>query len=59
MTVTFLMPAFGMAWGALLLDEHITLVMLGGCALILLGTALVFDLLRRPGRSTSVPETKP
>jgi len=59
MTVTFLMPAFGMAWGALLLDEHITLVMLGGCALILLGTALVFDLLRWPGRGTSVPEMKP
>jgi drug/metabolite transporter (DMT)-like permease len=46
LTVTFLMPAFGMVWGALLLDEHITRVMLAGCGLILLGTAVVFDLLR-------------
>jgi drug/metabolite transporter (DMT)-like permease len=46
LTVTFLMPAFGMLWGALLLGEHITLVMLAGCALILTGTAVVFDLLR-------------
>jgi len=46
LTVTFLMPAFGMIWGALLLDEHITLVMLAGCGLILLGTAVVFDLSR-------------
>lgn len=46
LTVTFLMPAFGMLWGALLLGEHITLVMLAGCALILAGTAVVFDLLR-------------
>lgn len=48
LTVTFLMPAFGMLWGALLLDEHITLMMLAGCGLILLGTALVFGLLRLP-----------
>jgi drug/metabolite transporter (DMT)-like permease len=45
MTVTFLMPAFGMLWGALLLGESITWVMVGGCAMILAGTALVFDLL--------------
>jgi len=50
LTVTFLMPAFGMLWGALLLGEHITWVMLGGCGLILAGTALVFDLLRWPQR---------
>lgn len=50
LTVTFLMPAFGMLWGALLLDERITWAMLGGCALILAGTALVFDLLRVPAR---------
>ena len=50
LTVTFLMPAFGMLWGALLLDERITWVMLAGCGLILAGTALVFDLLRLAGR---------
>ncbi len=55
LTVTFLMPAFGMIWGAMLLDEHITPVMLGGCGLILLGTALVFDLLRLPGRKAAGP----
>jgi len=35
------MPAFGMLWGALFLDEAITGAMIAGCALIVLGTALV------------------
>jgi drug/metabolite transporter (DMT)-like permease len=48
LTVTFLMPAFGMFWGALLLDEKITPVMLAGCGLILLGIALIFGVLRLP-----------
>lgn len=48
LTVTFLMPAFGMFWGALLLDEKITPVMLTGCGLILLGIALIFGILRLP-----------
>ena len=39
MTVTFLMPAFGILWGYLFLDETITLPMLGGAALIVAGTA--------------------
>ena len=41
MAVAFLIPVFGMLWGALLLDETVTLAMLGGCSVILLGTALV------------------
>jgi drug/metabolite transporter (DMT)-like permease len=41
MTVTFLMPAFGMLWGWLFLDETITLPMLAGTALIVAGTAVV------------------
>jgi drug/metabolite transporter (DMT)-like permease len=41
MTVTFLMPAFGMLWGWLFLDETITLPMLAGTALIVTGTAAV------------------
>lgn len=41
MTVTFLMPVFGMAWGALLLGETITWPMLAGCALIVAGTFAV------------------
>ncbi|HME43337.1 MAG TPA: DMT family transporter [Syntrophorhabdales bacterium] len=39
--VTYLMPAFGMVWGALFLDEAITWTMIAGCTLIVLGTALV------------------
>lgn len=41
LTVTFLMPVFGMGWGALFLDERITPAMLAGCALVIGGTLLV------------------
>lgn len=41
MTVTFLIPAFGIAWGVLLLGERVTPVMLGGLLLILAGTGAV------------------
>jgi len=41
MTVTFLMPLFGMLWGALYLGETITVPMLAGCALIIGGSVLV------------------
>jgi drug/metabolite transporter (DMT)-like permease len=41
LTVTFLMPVFGMLWGALFLHEQITVGMLAGAALILAGTFLV------------------
>ena len=41
MTVTYLMPIFGMFWGWLVLGEAVTWVMLGGCAVILGGTALI------------------
>ncbi len=44
-TVTFLIPVFGMLWGALVLDEAITPRMLAGCAVILLGTALATGVL--------------
>jgi drug/metabolite transporter (DMT)-like permease len=37
LTMAFLMPAFGMLWGALFLDEPITLPMIAGCALIIGG----------------------
>jgi hypothetical protein len=40
LTVTFLIPAFGMLWGAVFLGETITLTMSAGCGLVLLGTAL-------------------
>jgi drug/metabolite transporter (DMT)-like permease len=41
LTVTFLIPIFGMAWARLLLGEPITLTMLAGCALVLAGTGLI------------------
>ena len=48
LTVTFLMPVFGMIWGVLILNETITVSMLAGTALILLGTTLVLNV-RVPG----------
>ena len=41
LTVAFLIPAFGMAWGALLLGETITWPMIAGCALVVGGTFAV------------------
>ena len=53
-TVTFLVPAFAVAWGGLFLAEALTLAMALGCAVILLGTGLTTGLLRwpRPARMT-------
>lgn len=45
MAVTFLIPAFAIVWGVVFLDESVTSVMLGGCAVILIGTALATQLL--------------
>lgn len=39
-SVTFLIPVFGVLWGALFLGEAVTGAMLAGCAVILVGTAL-------------------
>lgn len=39
-TVTYLIPAFAVFWGALVLDETITLIMIVGAVIIMLGTAL-------------------
>ena len=50
-TVTFLIPAFAVAWGAMFLGEQVTLEMLIGCAVILLGTALAVGVLK-PAVST-------
>jgi drug/metabolite transporter (DMT)-like permease len=51
MSVTFLIPLFGMTWGVLLLGETVTLPMLAGCALIVGGTLLVL----RPPRTSHAP----
>jgi drug/metabolite transporter (DMT)-like permease len=48
LTVTFLIPPFGMLWGALILGETITWPMIAGCLLVLGGTGLV--LRRAPPR---------
>jgi drug/metabolite transporter (DMT)-like permease len=40
LTVTYLIPVFGVFWGRFVLDEPITSSMVVGCSVILLGTAL-------------------
>ena len=50
-TVTFLIPAFAVVWGWLFLDELVTLAMVVGCAVIVIGTALATGLLRWPLRT--------
>lgn len=47
MSVAFLIPAFGILWGALVLGESVTAGMLVGGVVILLGTALVVGLAGR------------
>lgn len=46
MTVAFLIPIFGMLWGALVLLENITVSMLVSCVVILLGTTLTIGVWR-------------
>ena len=41
LTVTYLIPVFGVLWGALFLGEALTLPMLAGGVLVILGTVLV------------------
>lgn len=45
-SVTFLIPVFAVLWGWMFLGEKLTLAMLLGCAVILIGTALATGLLR-------------
>jgi len=45
LTVTYLVPVFAVLWGALFLGEAITVAMVVGCCLILLGTAIANGLL--------------
>lgn len=41
LTVTFLIPIFGMLWGILFLGETVTVPMLFGCGLIMCGAAFI------------------
>lgn len=51
MAVTYLIPGFGMLWGALFLAERITWPMLVGCASILAGVAVTTGVIRKWARS--------
>ncbi len=51
--VTFLVPAFAVLWGAVVLHEPITGAMVIGCAVILLGTSLATGVLKLPGRAVT------
>ena len=49
-TVTFVIPVFGILWGALFLDEQISASMVEGCVIVLIGTALATGVIKRiPG----------
>ena len=48
-SVTYLIPIFAIAWGALFLGEAVTWPLIAGCAIVFLGTALATGILR-PGK---------
>jgi drug/metabolite transporter (DMT)-like permease len=59
-SVTFLIPLFAVAWGWLVLGEALTVGMLAGSAVILIGTGLATGVLRRrPGRSGPADSATP
>lgn len=53
LAVTYLVPMFGIFWGALFLHEWPSGRELGGCAVILLGTAFATGMLRLPARAVA------
>jgi len=52
-SVTYLIPVFGLFWGAIFLNEVITLTMMLGCGLILSGVALTTGFISRKKPLTS------
>lgn len=46
MAVLYLIPVFGVIWGAMFLNETVTLAMAGGCVVILFGVALTTGMLK-------------
>ena len=58
-SVTFLIPAFGMLWGAVFLAEPVTFGMLAGCAVILFGTALATGVIAKGTRVSTASAPKP
>lgn len=57
--VTYLVPVFGMLWGALFLRESVTVSMIAACAIILLGTALTTGAVAIPTGPVKAPEPCP
>ncbi len=55
LTVTYLIPLFAIAWGALLLGEAVTMSMLGGGLLVLLSVAIANGIFTQPKRLRSEP----
>jgi drug/metabolite transporter (DMT)-like permease len=49
-TVTLLVPIFGMLWGVAFLGEPLTRGRLAGCAIILAGCSLILGLVKMPRR---------
>ena len=49
-TVTLLVPVFGMLWGVVFLGEPLTAGRVAGCAIILAGCSLILGLVRLPVR---------
>jgi drug/metabolite transporter (DMT)-like permease len=47
-TVTLLVPVFGVVWGVLLLHEPLTAGRVAGCAIILAGCSLILGIVRVP-----------
>ena len=52
-TVTLLVPIFGMIWGVIFLGEPVTPGRIAGCAIILAGCSLILGLVRMPNRATT------
>lgn len=59
MTALFLIPAFGVLWGALFLGETLTLTMMAGCGIVLIGTALTTGVLRTSFRKPVTATPRP
>ena len=57
MTVTYLIPLFGVFWGWFVLDEAVTAAMGAGALVILLGTALATGLVGKARTGTARPLT--
>jgi drug/metabolite transporter (DMT)-like permease len=53
-SVTFLIPVFAVLWGWMFLGEGVTLAMVAGCAVILVGTGLTTGLLKLPASRSAM-----